>query len=432
MIHKTYTIRFVLHRRSDTPRQHLQMRVTPRGQKPVSFATGLSLTAQEWDPLVGMARGRTKEAAEANSLIMRWSSVVDDLFIHYNKLNIVPTPDQLRKDFARATAESTSVETYTPQPSVQPTLQAAFTQFIMERQKENEWSQGTISVMMYYKKLLAEFRPNALINDIDVPWLEAFHQWLVDKRNQQGVTVKNNITRLKWFLKWAARKGIYNGRANIEYNPKVKGANELARQIVYLTRDELRQLEEYEFKEKQYQRAKDVFLFCCYTGLRTSDVLTLTNADCHDNYICITTQKTNHELAIPLNDKARTILAKYTKYQPNRYQKAMGIINPALPATARKAMNRSIHVMMQKVGIDAPTRHTYYIGSERHDEIVPKYKLISTHTARHTFIVTAISLGISPVIIMNWTGHKNYEAMRPYIAIASSTSSEAMQLFNTL
>lgn len=47
MIHKTYTIRFILHRRKDTPRQHLQMRVTPRGGKPVSFATGLSLTESE-------------------------------------------------------------------------------------------------------------------------------------------------------------------------------------------------------------------------------------------------------------------------------------------------------------------------------------------------------------------------------------------------
>ena len=87
---------------------------------------------------------------------------------------------------------------------------------------------------------------------------------------------------------------------------------------------------------------------------------------------------------------------------------------------------------MKEIGIDAPTHHTYYIGSERHDEIVPKYELITTHTARHTFIVTAISLGISPTIILSWTGHKNYEAMRPYIAIANETSTQAMARFNNL
>ena len=88
--------------------------------------------------------------------------------------------------------------------------------------------------------------------------------------------------------------------------------------------------------------------------------------------------------------------------------------------------------MMRMAGIDEPLRHTYYIGQERHDEEVPKYELITTHTARHTFIVMAISLGIPPMVIMEWTGHKDYNAMRPYIAIAGETSAQAMSLFNTL
>ena len=87
---------------------------------------------------------------------------------------------------------------------------------------------------------------------------------------------------------------------------------------------------------------------------------------------------------------------------------------------------------MKEIGIDAPTHHTYYIGNERYDEIVPKYQLTSTHTARHTFIVTAISLGIPPTVILSWTGHKNYEAMLPYIAIAGDTSVQQMSKFNLL
>ena len=88
MIHKSYTIRFILHRRKDTPRQHLQMRVTPRGGKPVSFATGISLNDAEWDPLIGRAKGRTPQAAEANTLIAQWSQLVANIFTHYDSLNI--------------------------------------------------------------------------------------------------------------------------------------------------------------------------------------------------------------------------------------------------------------------------------------------------------------------------------------------------------
>ena len=154
MIYKSYTIRFVLHRRTDTPRQHLQMRVTPRGGKPVSFATGKALTAAEWDANIGMAKGRTQEAAEANTLINKWSRVVEDLFSHYNSLQIVPTAEQLRKDFARATNEYELTETYTPQPTAQMTLLSAFTQFVLNGQESGGWSQGTVYAMGIFRRLL--------------------------------------------------------------------------------------------------------------------------------------------------------------------------------------------------------------------------------------------------------------------------------------
>lgn len=430
MIHKGYTIRFVLHRRSDTARQYLQMRVTPRGGKPVSFSTGLSLLPGEWDATIGRAKGRSPDAASVNTLIAQWSLLVANIFSNYESLNIVPTADQLRGAFARATEMDPTATEYTPAPTAQPTLIAAFTQFISDNRKG--WSEGTISAMMSFRKLLSNFKSKALVVNIDGAWMEAFHNWLVDERKQQGVTVSNNLARLRSFLKWAEKKGIYNGRARQEYQPKVKGAGEQTRAIVFLTRDELRKLEEHHFDERHLDVARDVFLFCCYTGLRTSDVFKLRRADIHGESISFTTQKTNHALTIPLNDKAMALIEKYAGCKPNRKQKADGIDNPAFPATGRKTENKHLKVIMKEVGIDAPTHHTYYIGSVRHDEVLPKYKLVSTHTARHTFIVTAISLGIPPTVVMEWTGHKDYNAMRPYIAVADDTSVQQMRKFNLL
>lgn len=432
MIHKTYTIRFILHRRKDTPRQHLQMRVTPRGGKPVSFTTGVSLTDAEWDPLLGRAKGRTPEAAEANTLIMRWSQVVADLFKHYDSLQIGPTAEQLKKDFSRATAEDGMVETYTPQPTAQMTLMAAYTQFMLDRQNANSWSPGTIYAMGVFRRLLSAFSPDTFINMVDEAWMEAFHQWLVSERNQQGVSVAGNLQKMRWFLKWARKKGLYSGSADMNYRPKVKGANEKTRSIVFLTIEELHAFEQHEFTEKHYQLAKDVFLFCCNTGLRHSDILRLRRADIHGDSVSFTTQKTNKALTIPLNDKAKSILNKYTKCHSNRRQKTLGILQPAIPTPDQKTLNKHLHHMMREVGIDTQTRHTYFIGNTRHDEVVPKYELITTHTARHTFIVTAIGLGIPIPVIMSWTGHSNYNAMLPYISIANDTSTNAMQKFNQI
>ena len=39
-------------------------------------------------------------------------------------------------------------------------------------------------------------------------------------------------------------------------------------------------------------------------------------------------------------------------------------------------------------------------------------------------------IGIPPQVVMKWTGHSDYKAMKPYIAIADSAKAEAMKLFN--
>ena len=72
----------------------------------------------------------------------------------------------------------------------------------------------------------------------------------------------------------------------------------------------------------------------------------------------------------------------------------------------------------------------YYQGNNRVEYTIPKYELLTTHTGRRTFICNAIMLGISPNIVMKWTGHADYNAMRPYIEIADQAKKEAMNLFN--
>ena len=61
-----------------------------------------------------------------------------------------------------------------------------------------------------------------------------------------------------------------------------------------------------------------------------------------------------------------------------------------------------------------------------------KWELMGTHTGRRTFIVQALSMGISPNIVMKWTGHSDYKAMKPYIDIVDSIKAQSMTKFNSL
>ncbi len=75
---------------------------------------------------------------------------------------------------------------------------------------------------------------------------------------------------------------------------------------------------------------------------------------------------------------------------------------------------------------------TYYRGNERIDEVTPKYALLGTHAGRRTFICNALALGIPPQVVMKWTGHSDYKAMKPYIDIADDIKANAMSKFNQL
>ena len=42
-----------------------------------------------------------------------------------------------------------------------------------------------------------------------------------------------------------------------------------------------------------------------------------------------------------------------------------------------------------------------------------------------------LASGIPPQVVMKWTGHSDYQAMKPYIEIAEKTKADVMKLFET-
>ena len=123
------------------------------------------------------------------------------------------------------------------------------------------------------------------------------------------------------------------------------------------------------------------------------------------DYIEVTTVKTADSISIELNKVTRDILEKY-KGTPFKDGKA-------LPNYSNKAMNRDIKELCKLAGINEEVRVTTYKGNVRTDKIQLKWKLVGTHTGRRTFIVNALSMGITPNVVMKWTGHSDYKAMKP-------------------
>ena len=93
-------------------------------------------------------------------------------------------------------------------------------------------------------------------------------------------------------------------------------------------------------------------------------------------------------------------------------------------------MNDYIKDLAELAGINEPVHETYYKGNKRIETVTPKYALLGTHAGRRTFICFALSLGIPVQVIMKWTGHSDYKAMKPYIDIEDSIKASSMNKFN--
>ena len=143
-----------------------------------------------------------------------------------------------------------------------------------------------------------------------------------------------------------------------------------------------------------------------------------------EGYIQVVTQKTSDGLKIELNRHAQAII---DKYRGKRFRGSL-----ALPVISNQKMNDYLKELGQMAGLDEPTRIVYFKGDKRFDEYHPKWELLTTHCARRTFVVTALQLGIPVEVIIRWTGHSSYEAMKPYVAIVDDLKKREMNKFNLL
>ena len=178
----------------------------------------------------------------------------------------------------------------------------------------------------------------------------------------------------------------------------------------------------YPFNEGYLSRARDVFCFCCFTSLRYSDVAKLKKSDIQNRIINVITQKTNAALKIELNKYSSSILDKYTKMEGDK----------ALPVASNQKMNNYIKEVCRQCELNEVITCTHYIGNKKITESKPKWKAVGTHCGRRTFICNALMLGIPPSIVMKWTGHSDYRAMKPYIDIADEAKKNAMNLFDKI
>ncbi len=171
---------------------------------------------------------------------------------------------------------------------------------------------------------------------------------------------------------------------------------------VYLTEKEVERLWKLDLKDPMECKARDLFLIGVYTAARFSDYSQLSENNIKGKFITFTQKKTADSVMIPLSPKVTAILKRNGGQSPKMNQ---------------VVFNREIKVVCLKAGINDKIQVTKSKGARHETTIVPKWKLVSSHTARRTGATLLHKTGIPVQSLMLITGHRSIQSLMHYLRL---------------
>lgn len=410
----------------------IRLRVTWAGLR-CDIRSGFVIAPSKWDPVnncvrLGNKNSHGETAGAINRGVMSVAALIEEVLTRFELDNKrTPSVAEFKEAFDLAAGRAKPEE---KKPEEKPLgFFEVYDLFTGEMGITNNWTKSTYTKFSSLKAHLQNYNRKSkfTLEGFDKSTFSGFVAYLQNTVGHLNTTVAKNVGFLRWFLRWAAANGYYSGLAHLQYRPRFKGLD--CKEVIYLEWEELLHFLNFEFpaNKPSLPAVRDVFCFCCFTGLRYSDVAKLRRSDIHREqtppYMSIVTKKTTARLHIELNKYALALLEKY---------EGVGLPNDkALPVISNVKMNENLHEAAEVAGIDEPINIVSYVGSKRSEAVVPKYSVLTTHAGRRTFIVNALRLGIPAPVIMEWTGHSDFKAMKPYIKIVNVAKVENMERFNS-
>ena len=174
----------------------------------------------------------------------------------------------------------------------------------------------------------------------------------------------------------------------------------------FLEKQALKVLLNKEITITRLSQVRDIFCFCCLTGLAFMDVQQLKPehlvADIHGKiWIRKARQKTKNMCNIPLLDEAQKII---DRYRDHPYCQTHGVL---LPVCSNQKMNSYLKELADICGIR---------------------KNLSTHCARHTFATLTLASGATIDNVAKMLGHANVNMTRRYAKVLDSSIMRDMEV----
>lgn len=219
-----------------------------------------------------------------------------------------------------------------------------------------------------------------LLEKLSLKFIDDFSFYLITEKKHKQITVNRTNRSLKKIIRLAISEGFIEKDPFLIYKPK-----KVVNNIVFLSSKELSMLENYKFKQERLQLVKDLFIFCCYTGLAFQEMSSLTpfnfKNEKNNFWLEFIRKKTEKPIYVPLLPKALNIIKRY---------------NFDLPKISNQKFNSYLKEIAEIVGIN---------------------KRLTHHIARKTFATTILlNNEVSMEVVSELLGHSSVLVTQKYYA----------------
>lgn len=243
------------------------------------------------------------------------------------------------------------------------------------------------------------------IKGIDHSFITSLDFYLRSVRNCNNNSTCKYIRNFKKIILSCVAHGWLSKDPFLNYKAKLEDVER-----DFLSEQEIEILSSKQFAIARLTEVRDVFIFCCYTGLSYTDVKNLkyseinTGIDGH-KWIFTNREKTEEASRIPLLPAPLDIIKKYQNH-PACENKDL-----VLPVMSNQKMNAYLQEIKEICGIN---------------------KKLTCHIARHTFATTiTLSNGVPMETVSKMLGHKSVRTTQIYAKVIDKKVSVDMNMLRS-
>lgn len=388
---------YVKKSKADTAgKANIYLRITLDGNR-TELSIRRKIHIDNWIASSNMAKGNSQESQEINRYIIAIKNKIYQIEQNLIHQGLAVTAKAIR-------------DVYLGKGSNDKMLVQIFQEHNdkVEKLVGKDFAAGTLERYRTAKKhienyILQEYKVKDIsVKEVDHKFITGFEYYLKTTRNCAHNSAIKYITNFKKIIRIAYANDWINKDPFVHWRAKLKIVDR-----EFLTEKELQTLVEKEFSIPRLEQVKDIFVFCCFTGLAYADVKKLSKDHLvfgitGEKWIKINRSKTDIRSNIPLLSIPHTIIQKYADSNDLSGTELL------LPVLSNQKMNAYLKEISDLCAIN---------------------KNLTFHLARHTFATTVtLTNGVPIESVSKMLGHKSIKTTQHYAKIIDKKVSDDMKV----